>query len=73
MRFRGAVICCVVMSFAGAVHSAALDVSPSDAEVRQILVKRIDTEKRGVGIVVGVIDRQGRRIIPHGSLEKRDP
>ena len=29
---------------------------PSDAEIRRILVDRVDIEHRGVGIVVGVID-----------------
>lgn len=47
-------------------------VSPSDADIRQILVNRIDKEKQGVGIVVGVIDAKGRRVVSYGSLEKGD-
>ena len=43
-----------------------------DSEIRQILVNRIDIQKQGVGIVIGVIDREGRRIVAHGSLEKGD-
>jgi serine-type D-Ala-D-Ala carboxypeptidase/endopeptidase len=50
----------------------ALDASPSDAEIRQILVNRIDTEKQSVGIVIGVLDAKGRRIISYGALEKGD-
>lgn len=46
---------------------------PSDAEIRQILVKRIDQEHRGVGIVVGLIDAHGRRIVAYGASEKADP
>jgi len=45
---------------------------PSDAEIREILVNRIDTQKQGVGIVIGVIEPKGRRIIAHGRLEKGD-
>jgi serine-type D-Ala-D-Ala carboxypeptidase/endopeptidase len=46
--------------------------SPSDIEIKQILAKRIDTEHQAVGIVVGVIDSKGRRVVSHGSLEKGD-
>lgn len=42
---------------------------PADAEIRKILVERIDTRQHGVGIVVGVIDPQGRRVVAHGSTE----
>lgn len=46
---------------------------PPDAEIRKILVERIDTFHQGVGIVVGVIEPQGRRLVAYGSLEKGDP
>ena len=39
---------------------------PSDAEIRELLVERIDVEQQGVGIIVGVIDARGRRIVAHG-------
>lgn len=45
----------------------------SDSEIRQILVDRIDGEHQGVGIVVGVIGPEGRRVISYGHLEKGDP
>jgi CubicO group peptidase (beta-lactamase class C family) len=46
--------------------------APTDAEIRKILVERIDTFHKGVGIVVGVIEPQGRRIISYGSLNQGD-
>jgi serine-type D-Ala-D-Ala carboxypeptidase/endopeptidase len=46
---------------------------PTDPEIRQLLVDRIDVQHRGVGVVVGVIDAHGRRIISHGALETGDP
>jgi D-alanyl-D-alanine-carboxypeptidase/D-alanyl-D-alanine-endopeptidase len=46
---------------------------PSDAEIRQILVDRIDAQHQSVGIVVGVIGPDGRRIIAYGHPEKGDP
>jgi serine-type D-Ala-D-Ala carboxypeptidase/endopeptidase len=48
-------------------------VAPPDSEIRQILVQRIDTYHQGVGIVVGVIDSQGRRVVAYGSLNQADP
>jgi D-alanyl-D-alanine-carboxypeptidase/D-alanyl-D-alanine-endopeptidase len=55
----------------GQTESAA--PTPSDAEIRQILIDRIDRDHQGVGMVVGVIDANGRRIIAYGSLAKDDP
>ena len=46
--------------------------APTDAEIRSILVDRIDLQKQGVGIVVGVIEPQKRRIVAYGGLEKAD-
>src|SRR5580700_7453008 len=46
--------------------------APSDAEIRRILAERIDVQKQGVGIVVGVIDPHGRRIVAYGAPEKGD-
>jgi D-alanyl-D-alanine-carboxypeptidase/D-alanyl-D-alanine-endopeptidase len=44
-----------------------------DDEIRRILLERVDVQKQSVGIVVGVIDRQGRRIVAYGSLDEGDP
>ena len=45
---------------------------PPDSEIRKILVERIDTFHQGVGIVVGVIEPQGRRVVAYGSLNQGD-
>jgi CubicO group peptidase (beta-lactamase class C family) len=45
---------------------------PSDTEIRNILVQRIDTYHQGVGIVVGVIEPKGRRIVAYGTLNQGD-
>ena len=47
--------------------------TPSDPEIRAILADRIDTQKQSVGMVVGVIDAKGRRIISYGALNQGDP
>lgn len=46
---------------------------PSDSEIRQILVERIDAQHQSVGIVVGVIGPEGRRLVSYGHLAKNDP
>ena len=45
----------------------------SDDEIREILVKRIDQQKQAVGIVVGVIEPNGRRVVAYGNLANGDP
>lgn len=45
---------------------------PSDPEIRKILVDRIDRDHQSVGIVIGIIDPAGRRIVAYGSLAKDD-
>lgn len=46
--------------------------APSDADIRQILVDRIDLQHQSVGIVAGVIGPEGRRVIAYGHMEKGD-
>jgi len=45
---------------------------PPDSEIRKILVERIGDQKQSIGIVVGVIEPAGRRIVAYGSLAKDD-
>ena len=45
----------------------------STGEIREILVKRIDQQKQSVGIVVGVIEPDGRRVVAYGNLANGDP
>ena len=55
-----------------AVQASAQSILPPDSEIRQILAGRIGAENMGVGIVVGVIDANGRRVVAYGSLAKED-
>lgn len=43
-----------------------------DAAIRKILVDRIDGREAGVGIVVGVIEPEGRRVVSYGTFTKDD-
>ena len=42
-------------------------------DVRDILIRRVDQQKQAAGIVAGVIEPKGRRIIPYGNLAAGDP
>ena len=55
---------------AAAAQAASL---PADEEVRQILTRLVETEQRAVGIVVGLVDGRGRRVVGHGRLAAGDP
>jgi len=63
-----------VMFIAGLVFASASAFSqvPTDAEIHKVLVDRVGSENLGIGIVVGVIDSSGRRVIAYGSLAKND-
>jgi len=46
---------------------------PGTDEIREILVRRVDHQKQAVGIVVGIIEPNGRRVVAYGHLAKGDP
>jgi len=46
---------------------------PGTDKIREILVKRVDQQKQAVGIVVGVIEPNGRRVVAYGHLANGDP
>lgn len=62
----------VASLFAVPAALAQTSAVPSDAEIRKILVDRIDVQKQSVGIVVGVIEPSGRRVVSYGKLAKDD-
>src|SRR5437762_11056510 len=45
---------------------------PPDDEIRKILAERVGENEKAVGIVVGIIDPQGRRIISYGQRNGGD-
>lgn len=63
----------------GAVLAARIAAAPpaqstiiSDAEIRKILVERVDARQQGVGIVVGVIEPSGRRVVSYGTFDLKE-
>jgi serine-type D-Ala-D-Ala carboxypeptidase/endopeptidase len=63
-------ICLVLLS--SITGSIAHAQSPDDSAIRRILEERIDSRKQGVGIVVGVVTPQGRRVIRYGRFAVDD-
>ena len=63
----------IILTAAMAWAQAPPTTSPSDAEIRQILADRVDKQRQSVGIVVGVLEPAGRRIVAYGSPAKSDP
>lgn len=57
---------------ASLVAGSALAQAPADDDIRKILAQRIDDAKQSVGIVVGVIDSKGKRIVAYGALDAGD-
>lgn len=65
--------CGTILVMSGArAQSRAESPVPPDSEIRKILVDRIHGAWQGVGIVVGVIEPQGPRVVAYGSLDKGD-
>lgn len=44
----------------------------SDDEIRQVLVERVDRYHHSVGMVVGIVEPMGRRVIAYGTRSKAD-
>lgn len=59
------------LAFAAAQSAASLSAA-TDADIRRILVDRVDVQHQTVGVVVGVIGPEGRRVIAYGHPEKGD-
>ncbi len=66
-------IAAVVALLLPAVAAGQASSLPADEEIRQILTRLVETERRAVGIVVGVVDGNGRRVVGHGRLAADDP
>ena len=45
---------------------------PADVDIRRLLAERIDDQKRSVGIVVGVVGPEERRVVGYGRLTADD-
>lgn len=53
--------------------AAQAPATPTDSAIRAILARRIDEQHLGKGIVVGIIEPAGRRIVTYGSAGAGGP
>ena len=74
-RMWGPIAGVVIVAIMASSCASAATTTPvlSDAEIRNILVDRIDVQHESVGIVVGVVSPEGRRLVAYGSLDEGDP
>jgi CubicO group peptidase (beta-lactamase class C family) len=63
----------VVSLFTAVTGVRAATVLASDSEIRAILAERVGAVGDGVGIVVGVVEPEGRRVISYGQISKGNP
>ena len=75
MRRRLALITlgALLSSLTAFAQSAPPAVVAGDTEIRKILAERVDTYHQSVGIVVGVIEPAGRRIVTYGRASTGGP
>ena len=59
----------LVLARPGATQPASTARLLPVAGIARIVSDRIDAQHQGVGIVVGVIDASGRRIVAHGAFD----
>jgi CubicO group peptidase (beta-lactamase class C family) len=64
-------LCLAVGLFASRIPAAPPPL-PSDAEIKAILRTFIERDHWGVGIMVGIVDEQGTRIIHYGKMDNGD-
>lgn len=68
----------VVLSVLTALPGAQAPISsnervfPSDGDIREILRQRVDAQGKGIGMVVGVIEPAGARVVSYGQSGEGD-
>jgi len=63
-------LACFSLLFYACQYLAVAQSVQDEAEIKGILQQRIDKDKQSVGIVVGLVDDKGTRIISYGTLKK---
>ena len=58
-----AVIGVSTLGVSALAQAPASNAIASDAEIQKILAERVDTYRQSVGVVAGVIESSGRRIV----------
>jgi CubicO group peptidase (beta-lactamase class C family) len=67
-----AITSAVVLVVTGGAAAQSSPALPTDDRIRDILIQRIDVERRNAGIVVGIVSPAGRRVIVRGTSGRPD-
>jgi hypothetical protein len=59
-----------IATLAATLAAVCAHAFPTDAEVREMLRQRIDVARRGAGIVVGLVDEKGSRVVAYGHARR---
>ncbi|HZV36486.1 MAG TPA: serine hydrolase [Verrucomicrobiae bacterium] len=70
MNWMMRILLLMLFSFLFAGWLRAADEPMNDEQIKQLLHDRIEIAKQGVGIVVGIVDEKGPRIIAYGKTDK---
>ncbi|WP_196257985.1 serine hydrolase [Pelagibacterium limicola] len=70
---RIAVLAVLAAGLLLAVPALAQSPVPSDEEIEAILERRVEDERQGVGLVVGIVEPEGARVISYGTLSVENP
>ena len=83
MRITGRILCAgplagllITLAGAQATKNSGATFFPPDPDIHRMLAERVDTlagQEDGIGIAVGVVGPQGRRVISYGHLNQGDP
>src|SRR5437762_12901999 len=71
MNFLGAAVAMSIFAILTSGFAGIQSVPPDD-EIRKSLAERVGENEKAVGIVVAIIDPQGRRIISYGQRNAGD-
>src|SRR5882724_906240 len=66
----------IAMAGAQTTQNSVAITLPSDADIHTMLAERVNAlagQDDGVGIVVGLVGPQGRRVVSYGNLNQGDP
>ena len=69
---RRSLLLMILISAASSAQPIPASHAPSDDDIRKIIAQRVDA-KQATGIVVGVIEPAGRRVVSYGALAAGDP
>ncbi len=68
MKILGVICCTAVLTVSGAAARSPAPQIPTDSEILQFLTVRVDMQRRGTGVVVGIARPTADRIVAYGTL-----